>query len=401
MKPKFYRKILKNGMVVLLEKRDTPVVSVAFAVRCGGINESGKERGISHFIEHMLYKGTPKRDARKIAQEIEGKGGDIDGFTDETITAYWCKIPSKHLNVALDVLGDLVKNPVFDEKEIEKERHVIFEEIKMHQDNPLGHSLHETHNLLYKKPFGTPLIGTRETLSSLTREKILKRFKEVYQPNNMVLCVVGNADFEKIVSFTEKNFGKDKGKVPSYKVVKKNESKTEERRGIDQANLVFSYHIPLATDKKNYAAFILNVLMSGGMSSRLFNEIRMKRNMAYAVKGETTINRDFAYSFVYVGTTKENLGKVKKIILEEFKKVSESLTEKELSHFKEQVIGNHQISTEDSQNQMVNLLLHEINGDAREVYKFDEKVKNIKLKDVKDIAKQVIQSHSFFSLIPK
>src|SRR3989344_2995410 len=130
MKVNFYRKVLSNGMTVILEKRNLPIVSVAFAVRNGGINEKEEEKGISHFIEHMLYKGTPSRNAKRIGEEIEKNGGELNGFTSEEITAYWCKMPSKHLDIALNVLSDMVQNPLFDEKELEKERLVIFEEIK-------------------------------------------------------------------------------------------------------------------------------------------------------------------------------------------------------------------------------------------------------------------------------
>ena len=119
MKKNFKKKVLKNGMTIILEKRDLPLVSVSFAVRAGGINETEKEKGISHFIEHMLYKGTPTRDSKKIAEEIEWKGGELNGFTSEELVAYWCKMPSKHLGVALEVLGDMVKNPLFDEVEVE------------------------------------------------------------------------------------------------------------------------------------------------------------------------------------------------------------------------------------------------------------------------------------------
>ncbi|MEJ2268121.1 MAG: pitrilysin family protein, partial [Nanoarchaeota archaeon] len=154
----FQRKVLKNGMTILFEKRDLPIVSVAFAVRNGGINESEEEKGISHFIEHMLYKGTPTRNAKKIAEEIEKNGGELNGFTDECITAYGCKMPSKHVNVALNVLGDMVKNPLFDEKELEKERKVIFEEIKMRKDNPMTFVFDKLNNILYTGTLGLDLI---------------------------------------------------------------------------------------------------------------------------------------------------------------------------------------------------------------------------------------------------
>ena len=386
-------------MTILFEKRENPVVSVTFAVRCGGINEASHEKGISHFIEHMLYKGTPKRNARQIAEEIEGKGGILNGFTDETVTAYWCKLPSKHLGAALNVLSDMIKNPLFAEEEIEKEKSVIFEEIKMGRDNPVHHAFREIQRLLYKEPFGSALIGTEKTLNSLTREKILKRFKEAYSPNNLILCVVGDAEFSKIVDFAEKNFDQKKSKIPKYKVVKRNLSKTEKRRGVDQANMVLGYHFPISDKKESHAANVLNVLMAGGMSSRLFHEIREKRNLAYAVKADSAILKDFSYGLIYVGAKKENILLIKKVIIEEFRKVSKELSEKELGQVKEQIIGNYQISMEDSQNQMVNLLMHEIDRNAEDAYEFEDNIKKVKLKDVKNLAK--IKKHSFFALVPK
>ncbi len=401
MKPKFYRRVLSNGMTLLFEKRDTGVVSVAIAARCGGMNESMSEKGISHLIEHMLYKGTTNRTAHQIAEEIECRGGDLNGFTDEAITAYWCKIPSKHLGIALDVLGDMVKNPLFDPKEIEKEKQVIFEEIKMRRDSPITYVMDEVQNFLYKDPFGAPLIGNEKTLGGLTREMVLKRFKNVYTPNNLILCVVGDAHFETIIKFAEKNFSKRSGKVLNYKIEKRNKSGVKKRQGIDQANLVLAHHIPLSGDKKNYAAFVLNVLMAGGMSSRLFREIREKRNLAYAVKGTSDISKNFAYSLIYVGTNKDNVDEVKKVILQQYDDVSRNLSEKELSRIKDQVIGNFQISAEDSQTQLANLLSCEINGNAKELYEFEENIKNVKLKDVQRLASKVKEKdYSFIALVP-
>jgi predicted Zn-dependent peptidase len=398
MKFEFKRKVLSNGMTIIFEKRDLPIVSVAFAVRSGGINESEEEKGISHFIEHMLYKGTPTRNFKQIAEEIENNGGMLNGFTSEAVTAYWCKMPSKYLDVALDVLSDMIKNPLFDKKELEKERKVIFEEIKMYKDNPRLHIFDEIHKSLYEKPFGMSLGGTFDSLKSIGRKKILEKFKQIYQPNNLILAVVGDVDFNKIVKFAEKNFGKQKGKVPEFKIKLKNEVKIEKRKGIDQANLVFAHHVPLSNNKKSYAALVLNNLMAGGMSSRLFSEIREKRNLAYSVKGESNINKYFAFNLILVGTMKENVEKVKKIILDEFQKVTKSLEEKELQEIKNQIIGNYQISLEDSQIQMVNLLSHEIDGDAKTAYEFEQNISEVNLKDVRDLAN--IKDYSFFALVP-
>ncbi len=395
----FHRKVLKNGMTILFEKRDIPVVCVAFAVRHGGINESENEKGISHFIEHMLYKGTPTRNAKKIADEIEGNGGELNGFTDETLTAYWCKMPSKHLNLALDVLSDMVKNPVFDEKELEKERKVIFEEIKMRKDNPRIYVLDKIQSYLYKGSLGMNLIGTYDTMHSIDRKKIIKKFREAYQPNNLILGVVGDADFKEIIRFAERNFGDVRGKIRKPKISIKNESRLEKRKGIDQANLIFAYHVPLAGDKKSYVAMVLGTLLAGGMSSRLFAEIREKRNLAYAVKGESNINKYFAHNVIYVGTTRENVEKIKKIILDEFKKVAEGLRGEELEQVKEQLIGNYHIYMEDSQIQLVNLLLYEIDGNAGEFYNFVKNISDVNLKDVKNLAK--IKNYSFFALVPE
>ena len=399
MNPEFQRKVLDNGMTVFLEKRNVPVVSVAIAVRCGGMNEDEHEKGISHFIEHMLYKGTKKRTNKQIADEIEKKGGDLNGFTDSLITAYWCKMPSRHLNVALEVLTDMMKNSLFDKKELEKERKVIFEEIKMRKDNPRVYVMDKMHSFLYEKPVGIDIIGTYESMSSITREKMLSRFNEVYTPNNLILAVVGNAEFSEIVEFAEKNFKGEKGKVKKIKAVLKNESKIEKRKGIDQASLIFAYHVPLSSDKRSHAALVLSTLMAGGMSSRLFSEIREKRNLAYAIKGDSEITKEYAYNIIYVGTSKEKVDEVKKIIMKEFDEVSKKLTEKELNQIKEQIIGNYQISMEDSQSQMANLLMYEMDGDARKFYEFEKNISSVKLEDVKELAK--IKVHSFFALVPE
>src|SRR3989338_9892547 len=251
--------------------------------RAGGINEGVSEKGISHFIEHLLYKGTKTRTSKQIGEEIEKNGGELNGVTSGEITAYLCKMPSKHLDIALNVLADIIKNPVFDEKELEKERKVIFEEIKMYKDNPQMHSISEIQKLLYTGTLEINLTGTFESMNSIDRKKIIEKFKQIYEPNNFILSVVGDADFEQIVNFAEKNFGDRRSQIPKQKFELKNESKTEEREGVDQANLVFAYHVPTASEDECYAAKVLSSLMARGMSSRLFEEIREKRNLAYAV----------------------------------------------------------------------------------------------------------------------
>ena len=386
-------------MTVIFEKRELPIVSVAFAVRYGGINESAEERGIAHFIEHMLYKGTKSRTHKQISEEIEKNGGILNGFTDEPLTAFWCKMPSKHLDTALNVLGDMIKNPLFEEKEIEKERKVIFEEMKIYHDNPDKYVFDKIQELLYRSPLNVPLIGTHQTMNSIGRDQLVNKFREIYKPGNMILCVVGDADFNKLVATVERNFVGPKGKIKTPKVSQKNETRTEKRKGIDQANIVLGFHSPLSTDKKVYAVKVLMSLMANGLSSRLFYEIREKRNLAYGVHGGVSDNNFFSYSYVFVGTMKKNVQLVKKLILQEFKKVSKGLTEKELNAAKEQLVGNYHITREHSEGQMNHLLFSEIGGNAKEVYEFEKRVRSVKLKDVKNLAK--IKKYSFFALVPE
>jgi len=399
MVAKFSRKKLKNGMTVVFEKRPgTGVLSLAFAVKYGGINESLNEKGISHFIEHLLYKGTKKRTTKQISEEIEKKGGVLNGFTSEQITAYWSKIPSKYLDIALEVLSDIIKNPLFDEKEVEKERQVILEEMKLYKDSPQLHVHDKIMSYLFGGTLGKNIMGTKKTLSSLNAAKLRKKFKEIYATENLILCAVGDTDFKKLCNFAEKTFPKTKSKIPKQKISLHNKKGIEKRRGIDQANLILAYHIPKATEKGNYAAQVLNAIMAGGMSSRLFSEIREKRNLAYSVKGSCNMDKDFGYNSIFVGTTKKNVGLVRRLILKEFDKLKD-LSEKELNEAKDQLIGNHKIGREDSQGQMLELLFGELFGDVKLIYEYEKRVKAVKLSEVKKIAN--FKDYSFFALVPK
>jgi len=386
-------------MTVLFEKRPkTGVVSVAIATKYGGIYERPEERGIAHLIEHMLYKGTLKRNSKQISEEIEKKGGVMNAFTSEEITALWCKMPSKYLDTALDVLSDMIKNSIFDEKELEKERKVIFEEMKMWKDSPQLYISYKIRECLYKGILSLNLIGTEKSLKSITKQKILKRYEEAYSTNNLILCVVGDADFNNICKFAEDNFEKSKYILPKPKIILQNKKVLERRKGIDQANLILAYHVPEATKKLHYSAQVLSSLMAGGMSSRLFQEIREKRNLAYVVKSSCNCDKDYGYDAVFIGTTKKNIRKVIRLILKEFEKIK-NLNEKELKEIKEQLIGNNKINKEDSQGQVLELLYSEVFGNAKESYEYEKNIRNVKLSDVKKIAD--FKKYSIFALIPQ
>lgn len=355
MKAKFERKVLKNGMTVVFEKRDNEVVSIAFAVRYGSANEGMDEKGIAHFIEHLMYKGTAKRTSKNISEEIEKKGGVLNGFTSEQITAYWCKLPSEYLMVGLNVLSDMILNSKYDPAELDKEKHVIFEEMKMWKDSPQLRVIDKTREGLFTGSLGEGGIGTEDSLNKMGREEIVKKVSEVYGTNQMILCVVGDAEFSDVCEFAEKTFPKNDVSIENIKFSKQITKKVEKRKGVDQANFTFSYHIPSLQEDGYYVALLLNGILSGGMSSRLFQEIREKRNLAYSVKGSVNSDKEYGFSSIFVGAKQENLKKVEELIVEEFEKIKD-LDEKELEEVKGELIGNRKISSEDSQEQMMELL---------------------------------------------
>jgi predicted Zn-dependent peptidase len=397
MKAEFYRKKLSNGLTVLFEKRKLPVVTTSVTAKVGAEYEPEKIKGISHFIEHLVFKGTKNRKQKEISGEIEKRGGVLNAFTGEEVTCFWNKLPSKHLGLGVEIASDMALNPLFDAKELERERKVILEEIKMYHDHPQYYVIKKIKSLLYEKPYGTNISGTSESVSGIKREEILNHYKSAYSSDNMILTVIGNADFQEVCSLGEEIFPKTKNKVKEIIPIKKSQELIEKRRGLDQANLVLGYHIPSLKDKGRYDAQILNVILAGGMSSRLFQEIREKRGLAYAVKGLIQQDRNYGNELIYVGTTKPAVKKVKELILKEIKKI-QKLEKRDFQEAKEQLIGLKEVESENSEETMAELIYEENAGNAEEYYKFQEKIAGLKLENLKKAAK--LKSYSFIALIP-
>ena len=393
----FYKKKLKNGLTVLFEKRDIPVISSSVSVKFGGEYESQELKGVSHFIEHLVFKGTKNRTVKQISEDIEKKGGILNAFTSEEITSFWNKLPHEHLDIGIDIVSDLSLNPLFKDIEIEKERRVILEEIKMYRDNPQMYVVEKIKDLLYKKPFGMSLAGTPQTMGTITRKEILETFDSVYSTNNMILTVVGKADFSEICKLGEKLFPTEKKIVEEKIPIMENQSLIEKRRGVDQANMILAWHVPSLQDKMRYSIEILDTILGKGMSSRLFREIREKRGLAYAVKGFLEQDKNYGYEMIYVGTTKDKVKKVKELILQEIKKM-QSLEKKDFDETKEQLIGLRKVASENSEAVMTSLILEENAGKAEEYYNYEERIKNVKLNDVRKLAK--LKAYSFVALLP-
>lgn len=393
----FYKKKLKNGLTVLFEKRKLPVVTSSVSVKFGSEYEPMALKGVSHFIEHLVFKGTKSRTNKQISEEIEKKGGILNAFTSEEVTSYWNKLPSKHLHTGISLLADLALNPLFNNVDLEKERKVILEEIKMYHDNPQVYVLEKIKELLYKKPFGMFGAGTNETMSKMSRQDVLGVFNSAYSTNNMILAIVGKSDFQGICNLGEKVFPVVSKVVIERAPVMQNQNLIEKRKGVDQANLVLAWHVPTLSDRMRYSIEALDVILGKGMSSRLFSEIREKRGLAYTVRGFLEQDKNYGHEMIYVGTTKDKVMKVKELILKEIKKM-QKLEKRDLDEAKEQLIGLRKVASENSEAVMTAMILEENAGKAEEYYRYEEKIKDIKLKDVRSLAK--LPGYSFLALIP-
>jgi predicted Zn-dependent peptidase len=394
--PEFYRKKLDNGITVLFEKRQVPVIAVASSVKFGAQYESKDIKGISHFLEHLVFKGTKKRTVQEIPKEIESKGGIINAFTGEEITAYWNKLPSKYFELGADISRDLVLNPLFEKQALERERKVILEEIKMYHDNPSTHVLEKIKEMLYEKPFNLSIAGTAETVGRLPREKIISLFNSFYSTNNMIFSVVGKCEWEQVLKEAQK-FPKVKKEIKKIPIIPKNGEIIEKRKGIDQAHLVFGFHMPKLTDKNRHAAEIFDSVLGGGMSSRLFQEIREKKGLCYAIKSSIEQSKDYAYEIIYSGTVKEKVNEIRRIILKEIKRLGK-FEKTDLNEEKEKLIGLEQINKEKCDVTMIDLLQEEIGGDAKNYYKYEDNINSVKLEEVRKLSK--LKGYSFAALIP-
>jgi len=397
---KLLKKKLKNGITIVMEKRELPVVSVSISNPFGGAFEKSEEKGIAHFIEHLVFTGTKTRTHEDISREIEKKGGILNAFTANEVTSFWFKLPSEHLFSGLDIIVDIIKNPKFDEKKFEKEKKVIIEEIKMYHDMPQKHVFDKIEENLYEKPFGEGIIGSEKTISSMDRDFVFDYYREHYSPENYVVTIVGNADFDEICKYIEKQFELGKKKLNEIEIRKRNRESVEERAGIDQAHFVFAVHAPLANEFEHYVLEVLDAYLASGMSSKLFLKIREEKGLAYAVRSSLNTERNYSYYSIYVGTTKDKVDEVKKDILDEFKAI-EKMSEKNLKEAKEQLIGLKRLAREDSSGVMNELMFAEIQGDVEDYYNYEKKVKKVKLSDVKKLARELIRKYSSAAIVPK
>jgi predicted Zn-dependent peptidase len=357
---------LPNGLVIITETMEhVHSVSVGVWLRTGSRSEPADLNGISHFIEHMLFKGTTRRSAEDIAREVDSVGGMLDAFTAKEMVCFNTRVLDEHLPKAFDVVADMVLEPKFAEEEIDREKSVILEEIRMVQDNPedLVHELF-TQNFWTRNALGKPILGTPETVSAFTRETLQKWFRACYAPNNMVITAAGHLTHAQLVDLVAERFAKlapaENGAAgPAPRSVPHITQLT--KRELEQVHICLGVPALPMTDQRRFAVSVLNNVLGGGMSSRLFQNIRERQGLAYAIFSELSSYRDTGLLAVYAGTALETAEKVVRSVLGEFRRLKdEPLDEEELRRAKDHLKGATLLALEGSGQRMNSLARYHI-----------------------------------------
>jgi len=345
-----------NGLRIVLEEiPNVRSVTIGVWVLTGSRNETETNNGMSHFIEHMLFKGTENRSARDIAESFDSIGGQVNAFTSKEYTCYYAKVLDNHADHALDILADMFFNSTFDQEEMEREKKVVLEEIKMYEDTPDD----IVHDLLAKASFGNhalgyPILGTDQTLKSFTPEKAKAFMNQFYIPENVVVSVAGNVD-ESFFNKVESYFGSytSEHTAGQYERAEFLGEEIRRKKDTEQAHLCMGYEGLQVGDDDIYNLVVLNNVLGGSMSSRLFQEVREQRGLAYSIFSYHSSHLDNGLLTIYGGTDKDQLPVLKDTIektVDQFTK--EGLSEKEVTNSKEQLKGNIVLSLESTNSRM-------------------------------------------------
>jgi predicted Zn-dependent peptidase len=400
-KRNIHREVLPNGLTVLTEEmQHIRSVSIGIWIKTGSRDEDLQWNGISHFIEHMVFKGTKHRSAEEIARQVDSIGGNMDAFTAKECVCFNVKVLDDHLPIAMDVLSDLVLNPVFDGADITRERGVILEEIKMDEDSP-DYLVHEifTQNFWKDHPLGKPILGTKETVKRFEQPVVLDFYGQRFAPGNLIICAAGNLKHAQFVELVAKHFQHMQPKKngfhsPQPKIVPRIVMRN--KKALEQVQICVGVPSHSIAHEKRYASYILNTLLGGGMSSRLFQNIRERQGLAYAIYSDLNPYRDTGCLSVYAGTSRESAGKVVQSIVSEFRKLkSETVPPEELRRAKDQLKGSLMLSLESSTARMSNLARQEMYFDR--FYTLDELIENIEsvtAEELKELADQFFRTDS-------
>ena len=380
---------LANGIKVITETMPhVRSVSVGVWVGSGSRRETPQQNGVSHFIEHMLFKGTATRSAEDIARSVDSIGGNLDAFTAKEMTCFNTKVLDEHLPIAMDVLSDLVLNPRFDQEDIDKEKGVVLEEIKMDADSP-DYLVHEifSSNFWKDHALGRPILGTRETVKALSRDVIHDYYRSVYTPENLLITAAGNLTHERLVALAGERFEnlKPAGDVPLEPVpVTQARVALRTKKELEQVHLclgVPSYPIP---HEDRFHCYVLNTVLGGGMSSRLFQNIRERQGLAYSVYSDLSPYTDTGCLMVCAGTSVESVRKLVDSVLKEFTELKQNeVPHEELRRAKDHLKGSLMLSLESTSSRMSNLARQEMH--FKRFFSLDELVESIEKVTAADV----------------
>ena len=383
------RQKLANGLTVITEQmQHIRSASIGVWLQTGSRDEDAEWNGISHFIEHMVFKGTSHRSAEDIARQVDSIGGNMDAFTAKECICFNVKVLDEHVPIALDILSDLVLNPVFDAADIARERSVIMEEIKMDEDNP-DYLVHEifTQNFWKDHPLGKPILGTKETVKRFERPPVLDAYAHRFAPGNIIVSAAGNLNHDEFVKLVAGHFEHMKPMNNGFhssapKIVSR--IILRNKKALEQVQLCIGVPAHPIAHEKRHAGYILNTLLGGGMSSRLFQNIRERQGLAYSIYSDLNPYRDTGCLAVYAGTSLASAAKVVQSVIEEFRKLkAEPVTEEELRRSKAQLKGSLMLSLESSTSRMSNLARQEMYFDR--FYDLDELIKRIEAVTAEDL----------------
>ncbi len=391
---------LPNGLrIITVPMKSTETVSVFVMVGVGSRYESEKEAGISHFLEHMIFKGTEKRpNTQAIANELDAIGGEYNAFTAKDKTAYFAKVDAKHFSTALDVVSDIFLNSKIEEEEVQREKGTIIQELNMYEDTPIRNVEDVFEELLYNgNHLGREIIGYKNTVSSFKRKDFLDYRGKFYVANDTAVCVAGKFNEKKAISEISKIFSKmPKGKKPKVERVKENQARPELQikfKKTDQTHFVLGSRAFEQDHRDRFALSLLSIILGGNMSSRLFTEVRERRGLAYRVSTGVEAYEDCGYIGTHVGVDHKKLELTIKTILEEYKKIAtEKVSKKELQSAKDYIKGKSIMGFESSDEVAVFFVDQEVR--KKKIMTLEEifaKIDKVTENDILRVAKEVFK----------
>ncbi len=399
MQPDVKKDALSNGLLVVSETMPAVrSVSLGIWLRTGSRHEREDQNGIVHFLEHMVFKATKNRSGEEIARAADAIGGHLDAFTTKEFTCFSIKVVDEHLPRAFDILADLVKNPLLRSSDIAKESQVIQEEIKMVEDTP-DDLVHEIFSKCYwpHHSLGRPILGTRATVGAFNHRRVREFFARHYVPGNMLITAAGHLEHGQVVDLVEKQFGS----IPKGPVLEKGpapvahpHARYRRKKELEQTHICLGTPAYPYAHERRFASYVLNTILGGGMSSGLFQNIREKYGLVYAVFSGLSSYRDAGLLSVYAGTAPGNARKVVKLIIEEFRKLkNDSIPAEELQRAKDYLKGNLLLGLESTTSRMANIARQELYyGRYISLDEVSGEIDAVSREDVVEVARELFQS---------